>query len=76
MRCDLLKCSFKDILFAVRIDFKQFLHTGYISGQLDIFGHLQIIFSLRSWGSKTALLALTALLRFSVELDILIRNRD
>ena len=44
MRYDLLKCSFKDIFFALRIDFKQFLHTGYISGQLDIFGHLQIIF--------------------------------
>lgn len=45
VRCDPLKHCFKDILFAPRIDFKHFLHTGYISGQLDIFGHLQIIFS-------------------------------
>lgn len=43
--------SFKDILLALPIDFKQFLHTGYISGQLDIFGHLQIIFFLSDPGA-------------------------
>lgn len=50
-QCDLLKCSFKDILFALRIDFKQLIHAGYISGQLDIFGHLQIIFFLSDPGA-------------------------